>query len=147
MELKKIVPILAIMAMMCMCVVSMQPATAAHQTVLKAYEYEPLNPPGKELGNEIYILKGYHLDIGSTLHVDGGSPQWFRHIHFYVYNASGDQIVNEERNTGFGGIVRCWIDSSKWDSGTYKISVVYLGNDRFGYPRANKDITLHIWSY
>ena len=104
MELKKIVPVLAIMAMMGVFVVSMQPASAAHQTVVKAYNYDPYDPPGDEIGTNLNISKGEYLDLAATLHVDGGNPQWFRYIHFYVYNSKGDQIANEERNSGFGGV-------------------------------------------
>ena len=90
------------------------------------------------------IKKGDFLDIAATLHVDGGNPQWFRYMNFYVYNSKGDQIVNEERNTGFGGVSRCGINSKKWDIGTYKICVTYLGSDDGDYPRADKEVTLHI---
>lgn len=144
MYLKKIVPILAIMAMMGVFVVAMQPASAAHQTIVKAYTYDPYDPPGIEIRNVLQIKKGNPLDIASTLHVDGGNPQWFRYIHFYVYNSKGEQIVNEKRNSGFGGTARCWINSKNWDTGTYKLCLTYLGNDGDGYPRADKEITVHI---
>jgi hypothetical protein len=144
MELKKIVPILAVMAMMGVFVVSMQTASATHQTVLKAYNYDPYDPPGMEIGNDWTIKKGEYLDISASLHVDGGNPQWFRYIHFYVYNARGDQIVNEERSSGFGGIARCWIDSKKWEPGTYKMCIIYWGNDDDGYPRTDKEFNIHI---
>jgi len=144
MELKKIVTILAIMAMMGVFVVSMQPASAAHQTVLKAYNYDLNDLPGYELSNDWSISKGDVMDISATLHVDGGNPQWFRYIHFSVYNSKGDQIINEERSSGFGGVARCWIDSKDWEPGTYKISMIYWGNDKDGYPRADKEIMVHI---
>jgi hypothetical protein len=144
MDLKKIVPVLAIMAMMCVCVVSMQPASAAHQTAVKAYTFDPNNPPGDELETNLNIQQGDATDLAATLHVDGGGQQWFRYIHFYVYNSNGDQIANEERNSGFGGVARCWINSRSWEPGTYKISIIYWGNDDDGYPRADKDLTLHI---
>ncbi|UTB32361.1 MAG: hypothetical protein NKF70_12860 [Methanobacterium sp. ERen5] len=143
MELK-IVPMLAVMAMMAVFVVSMQPASAAHQTVLKAYNYDPYDPPGNELGKEMTIKKGDVLDISATLHVDGANPQWFRWIHYYVYDPKGNQIVNEERNSGFGGIARCWINSRDWETGTYKISLIYWGNEEDGYPSADKEVNLRI---
>ena len=143
MKLKKVVSVLAIMAMMCMCVVSMQPASA-HQTVLKAYHYDPNDPPGTEIANDLTIKKGEKLDISAALHVDGGSPKWFRYIHFYVYNSKGDQIVNEERNSLFGGTAWCRINSKEWESGDYTMSVIYWGNTDDDYPRADKDLTLHI---
>jgi hypothetical protein len=144
MDLKKIVPILAIMAMMCISLVAMQSASAASTTEVKAYTYDPYDPPGTEIGKEMTIKKGEYLDIAATLHVDGGNPQWFRYIHYYVYNSKGDQIVNEERNSGFGGVARCWINSKTWDKGTYKICVIYWGSDDGDYPRADKEIKLHI---
>ena len=144
MEIKKIVPILAIMAMMGVFVVSMQPASAAHQTVLKAYNYDSYNPPGMEIGDDWIIKKGESLDISATLHVDDGNPQWFRYIHFYVYNSKGDKIVNEKRTSGFGGVARCGINSKNWEPGTYRMSIIYYGNDRDGYPRADKEFIVHI---
>lgn len=124
MELQKIVPVLAIMAMMGVFVVSMQPACAAHQTVLKGYQYDPNDPPGTELGTDLYIKKGNYLDVAATLHVDGGNPQWFRWVHFYVYDPNGNQIVDEQRTTGFG-VARCWINSKDWKSGNYTISMIF----------------------
>jgi len=61
-----------------------------------------------------------------------------------VYNSKGDQIVNEERNSGFGGIARCWINSKDWGKGTYNVSVVYQGNEDDGYSKAEKKVVLHI---
>jgi hypothetical protein len=144
MNLKKIVPVLAMMVMVGVFVVSMQPASAAHQTALKVYKHDPNFPPGEELGSDLVINKGDALDISATLHVDGGNPQWFRYIHFYVHNSTGDQIVNEERNSGFGGVTRCWINSKKWEAGKYKISIIYWGNDEDGYPKAVKIVNLCI---
>jgi|GEM_PF-3263253 len=143
MELKKIVPVLAMMVMMCMCVVSMQPASA-HQTVLKAYHYDPNDPPGTEIANDLTIKKGEDFQISATLHVDGGNPQWFRYIHFYAYDSKGDQIANDLGNSGFGGVAGCWIHSKDWEPGNYTMSVIYWGNERDGYPRADKDFILHI---
>ncbi len=144
MDLKRIVPLLAIMVMMGVWVCSMQPASAAHQTTIKAYNYDWNDPPGEEIGSDFVINKGEALDISATLHVDGGGQQWFRYLQYYVYNSTGDQIINQERNSGFGGLARCWINSRNWETGTYKINIVYLGNDDDGYPRAVKDINLRI---
>lgn len=144
MELQRIVPVLALMAMMGVLVVSMQPACAAHQTVLKAYNYDPYDPPGTEIGSEMTIKKGDYLDVAASLNVNGGNPQWFRWIDFYVYDSTGNQIIKEERNSAFGGIARCWMNSKEWTIGTYKINIIYRGNDDDDYPRADKNILLHI---
>ncbi|ADZ09736.1 hypothetical protein Metbo_1504 [Methanobacterium lacus] len=142
MELKRIVPILAIMAMMGVFLVAMQPASAASKSEIKVYQYDP---PGAEVvGKEISIYKGEYLDLAATLHIDDGNPQWFRWVNFYVYNSKGDQIVNEERNSGFGGIARCWINSKDWSKGTYNVSVVYQGNEDDGYSKAEKKVVLHV---
>ena len=143
MELKRIAPILAIMAMMCVFVVSMQSASAAN-TELKVYNYDQYDPPGAELGKDLYIKKGQYLDIAASIHVDGGKPQWFRWVHYYVYNSNGYQIVNEERNSGFGGIARCCINSKEWEPGNYKLCVTYWGNNNDNYPRADKEVMVHI---
>ena len=124
--------------------VAMQPANASSTTEIKIYTYNPYDPPGTELGKDMTIKKGNALDIAATLHVDSGNPQWFRFIHFYVYNSKVDQIIKEERNSGFGGVARCLIDSKNWDNGTYKVCVTYWGSDDGDYPRADKEITLHI---
>ena len=142
MELRKIVPILAVMAMICIFF-SMQSVSAAHQTEVKAYQYDPNDPPGDELGTDLFIKKGDALDIGATLHVDGGGPQWFRFIHMYIYNSKGNQIVNEDRSAGFG-VARFWINSKKWEPGNYRICLIYWGNKDDDYPRADKEILLHI---
>lgn len=144
MEWKRIIPILAIVAIMGVFMGAMHPASAASTTEVKAYTYDPYDPPGTELGKELTIKKGEYLDIAATLHVDGGNPQWFRYIHYYVYNSNGDQIVNEERNSGFGGVARCWINSKNWDAGTYKLCITYWGSDDGDYPRADKNVIVHI---
>ena len=144
MDLKKKIPIMALIAMMSIFMVGMPAVSAAHTTKVKGYTYNPNNPPGDELGADLFIKKGDATDLAATLHVDGGNPQWFRYIHFYVYNSNGDQIVNEERNSGFGGVARCWINSKGWEPGNYKISIIYWGNDDDGYPRADKEVILHI---
>jgi hypothetical protein len=61
-----------------------------------------------------------------------------------VYNLNGDKIVNEERNSGFGGVARCYVNSKNLNTGTYKISLVYDGNVGDEYPRAKKNMMLHI---
>ena len=144
MGLKKKIPLMALIAIIGMCFMVLQPASAAHTTEVKAYQYDPYDPPGTELGTDWYIKKGDYIDVAATLHVDGGNPQWFRYIHFYVYDPTGNQIFNEERNSGFGGLARCWINSRDWNSGNYTLQVTYWGNDDDGYPRADKYIALHI---
>jgi hypothetical protein len=144
MDLKRIMPILAIMAMMGVFLVAMQPASAASKTEIKVYAYDPVDPPGKEIGKNLTMVMGGIMDISATLHVNNGSPQWFRWVNFNVYNDHGDQIVREERNTAFGGVSRCWIDTKTWGRGKYKVCVTYLGNEDDGYPRADKEFTLTI---
>jgi len=144
MDLKRIMPILAIMAMMGVFLVAMQPASAASKTEIKVYTYDPNDTPGMEIGKNLTITRGGDIDLTATLHVDNGSPQWFRYVNFYVYNPDGDQIVNEERNTAFGGVSRCIINSKTWARGKYKVCVTYLGNEHDGYPRADKEFTLTI---
>lgn len=144
MDLKKVVPILAVMAMMMVFLVAMQPASAASKSEIKVYPYDQCDPPGAEVGKELSIYNGEYLDLAATLHIDGGNPQWFRWVTFYVYDSKGKQIVSEERNSGFGGIARCWINSKDWDKGTYKVSVVYGGNTDDGYPRVEKYFKLNI---
>lgn len=144
MDLKKIGPILALIAVSGMFLMGMQTVSAAHTMDIKAYSYDPYDPPGKEIGSDINISKGEYVDIAATLHVDGSNPQWFRYLNFRVYNSKGDQLVNEERNTGFGGTSRCWINSKKWDKGEYMIEVYYEGNKKDDYPSASKKFTLSI---
>jgi hypothetical protein len=144
MESKRIMPILAIMALMGVFLVAMQPASAASKTEIKVYTYDPMDRPGMEIGKNLTMVRGGDLDISATLHVNDGSPQWFRWVNFYVYNEQGDQIVSEERNTAFGGVSRCMINSKTWGRGKYKVGVTYLGNEHDGYPRADKEFTLTI---
>jgi hypothetical protein len=144
MDLKKIIPLVVIIAMMGVFLGAIHPASAASTTEVKAYNYDPYDPPGIELNRDITIKNGESLDISATLHVNGGNPQWFRWLNFYIYNSKGEQIVNEERNTGFGGVARCYIKTKDWNPGTYKLSIVYPGNEKDGYPRAEKNITVHI---
>ena len=125
--------------------VGAQAVSAAHTTEVKVYNYNPYDLPGPEIsGTDLYIKKGEYVDFTATLHVDGGNPQWFRWINFYVYNANGNQILNKEFNSGFGGLAHCWINSRKWEAGNYKIYISYPGNEDDGYPPANKEIMLHI---
>lgn len=143
MSWKRKVPVLAL-AMMCLFMIGAQAVSAAHTTEVKGYGYDPYDPPGEELGTDWYIKKGEDIDVAATLHVDGGNPQWFRWMHFYVYNSKGDQIVNEERNTGFGGVSRCWINSKDWEIGNYKLCIIYWGNEDDDYLRADKEVMIHI---
>ncbi len=144
MDLKKIISILAVMSVIGVFLVAVQPATAAKTTEIKAYYYNAFLPPGAEINTDMYVNKSADIDISATLHVNGGKPQWFRYMHCYIYNSKGELIVHEERNSGFGGIARFWVDKRKWNTGTYKISIIYWGNSRYGYPRADKNITLHL---
>ena len=144
MDLKKIIPILAILAVMGVFLGAIQPASAASTTEVKAYTYDPHDPPGTELGAVKNIKKGEDVSLAANLHVDGGNPQWFRWMHLYIYNSKGDQIYNEERNSGFGGVTMFWVDSRKWDAGDYKMCFTYWGSDDGDYPRADKEVKLHI---
>lgn len=144
MDLKRIMPILAIMAMMGVFLVAMQPASAASKTEIKIYTYDQIDPPGMEIEKNLTMVRGGDMDISATLHVNNGNPQWFRWVNFNVYNDHGDQIVSEERNTAFGGISRCLINSKTWERGKYKVCVTYFGNEHDGYPRADKEFTLTI---
>lgn len=144
MDLKKLVPILAVMAMMGVFLVAMQPASAASKSEIKVYQYDQYDPPGAQIDKEIYIGKGEYLDLAASLHIDDGHPQWFRWVTFKVYDSNGKEIVNEERNSGFGGIARCWINSKDWNKGTYNVCVVYAGNEEDGYPKAEKKFVVHI---
>jgi hypothetical protein len=144
MYLKKTIPILAIIAMMSVFMGAMHPASASSTTEVKAYIYNPHHPPGTELGKEITIKRGQALDIAGTVHINGGKPKWYRYIHFNVYNPKGNQIVDEERIAGYSGVVHYKINTKKWNTGTYKLCVIYWGSDNGDYPRADKEITLHI---
>jgi len=144
MDLKKIVPILAIMAMMGVFMGAVQPANATSTTEVKVYTYDPYDPPGTELGTVKTIKKDEDVSLAATLHVDSGNPQWFRWMHLYIYNSKGEQIYNEERNTGFGGVSMFWVDSKNWDSGDYKMCFTYWGSDDGDYPRVDKEVKLHI---
>lgn len=55
-----------------------------------------------------------------------------------MLNFHGDEIFNEDRNTGFGGISRCWINTKKWEAGNYSVVVSYGGNEKDDYPSASK---------
>ncbi len=144
MYMKKIVPILALIAISGVFLMGVQAVSAAHTTEVKAYTYDAIYSPEGEIGSSMDLTKGYTFDIAATLHVDGGNQQWFRSITYNVYNSNGDQIVNEERSTGFGGIARCRINTKEWDYGNYLVKVSYLGNDKDEYPGAEKKFTLHI---
>jgi hypothetical protein len=76
MDWKKIVPI-AVMAMMVFAFTT-HTVSAASTTGIKAYAYNPYDPPGNELGKDMYLKTGESLDIAVTPHLDGGNPQWFR---------------------------------------------------------------------
>lgn len=132
------------MAMMGVFLVAMQPASATSKTEIKVYKYDIYAPPGTELDKDFYIKKGDPLDLAATLHVNGGNPQWFRNIHLKVYNSKGEQLVNQKQTSSFGGEALFYVKTKNWDSGTYKICMIYEGNKRDGYPRAEKEIILHI---
>ena len=42
------------------------------------------------------------------------------------------------------GVAHYKINTKHWDKGTYKLCVIYWGSDNGDYPRADKEITLHI---
>jgi hypothetical protein len=144
MDLKKLLPILAMIAVSGVFLMGMSAVSAAHTMDVKAYSYDPYDPPGPEIVNQINITKGEYLDFAATLHVDGGNPLWFRYLNFEVYNSQGDQILNQERNTGFGGIARCWIDSKNWKAGNYTLVISYDGNEKEDYPIAFKKFEVNI---
>ena len=144
MDWKKIIPIVAVMAMMGVFAFAIQPATATKTTDIKVYQYDPKDPPGIDLGTDMYINKGGITDLAATLHVNGGKPQWFRNLIFYFYNSKGKLILVQEVNSGFGGLAHCKVYTKMWKTGTYKISIVNWGNRLLGYPKTVRNITLHI---
>jgi hypothetical protein len=144
MYLKKIVPILALIALSGVFLMGLQAVSATHTTEIKTYTCDINDPPGIEIVKEKSLIKDEPFDITSSLHVDGGNPQWFRWVNYKVFNSHGDQIVNEDRNTGFGGIARCWIDTRHWNAGNYTVEVSYGGNEKDDYPPASNKFVLHV---
>ena len=146
MYIKKIIPILALIAIMGVFMGAMHPISAVSTTEVKAYTFDAYDPPGTELGAVKNIKKGEDVSLAATLHVDGGNPKWFRWLHLYIYNSNGEQIYNEERNSGsgFSGAAIFFVDSRKWDVGDYKMCFTYQGNKNDGYPRADKEVKLQI---
>lgn len=117
------------------------PTVATHTTQIKVYS----DYSGNEIGNDLYLNKKDNgkIAIKVTLHVDDGNPQWYRWIHFYLYDPQGKQIHNEEHSTAFGSARFCrGIDDLK--SGSYKLCIIYWGNEDDDYPRADKEINIHI---
>jgi hypothetical protein len=142
--MKKIVPILALIAISGVFLMGMQAVSAAHTTEIKTYNYDPYDPPGQEIGKETSLIISEAFDISASLHIDGGNPQWFRWVNYKVFNSHGDQIVNEDRNTGFGGIARCWVNTKNWKAGNYTVEVSYGGNEEDEYSPATKKFALKV---
>jgi hypothetical protein len=142
MYMKKIVPILVLMAISGVILMGMQAVSATHTTEIKTYNYDLYDPPGQEIDKETSLSLPDSFDISVTLHVDDGAPKWFRWVNYKVFNSQGDQIVNEDRNTGFGGIARCWINTEYWNAGNYTVEVSYGGNEKDDYPSASKKFAL-----
>jgi hypothetical protein len=141
MSLKNIIPTLGILLMLGMFLVAVQPASAVSKTEIEVYKFDLYDPV--EVFQELWIEKGKNLVLQASLHIDGGNPEWMKMLRLYVFNST-DQLVNEERSTGLGGIATFNLNTKNWDAGTYTIGIVYLDNDSFGYPRAGHDIELHI---
>jgi len=144
MSMKKIVPILVMIAISGVFLMGLQAVSAVHTTEIKTYNYDPYDPPGQEIGKETSLRIPEAFDISASLHVDGGNPQWFRWVNYKVFTPHGDQIFNEDRNTGLGGIARCWISTKNWKAGNYTVVVSYGGNEKDDYPSASKKFALKV---
>jgi hypothetical protein len=137
MDLKKIIPILAIMAMIGIFLVAMQPANAA-TTGLIVYHH------GTFLGTEMSIKKGEKLDLIATLSVDGRALQPLRYINLYIRNSKDILTHKDESFTGIGGYSYFNVDTSKWACGNYKMLFIYWGSHDGEWPIAKKIVKLQI---
>lgn len=139
MYLKKIMPILFLMAMIGIFMGAVQPASAT-TTEIKAYKLYP----DQELFNQVSIKKGQIWDLHATLHVNGGDPQWYRYIHLYIYDSHGNQVFNEQGCTWLFGISNFKINANDYPCGDYKMCFIYWGSPDGEWPRADKEMVLHV---
>jgi hypothetical protein len=54
------------------------------------------------------------------------------------------QMVNEECNTGLGGVAHCLINSKSWYRNDYTLIVKYEGNTGDKLPETSRKITVHV---
>lgn len=113
-------------------------AAAAHTTSISVFH-------NQEMVDYIDIAQGNILEVRAGLYVDGGElDQWFRTLRLKIYDPDGKLLYDEERSTGFGTAV--WnIKSKNWGSGEYNLVFSYDGNEFYGYPATEKEISFTIY--
>lgn len=140
MKSKKIISIMVVILFLGVFTANIHPVSAT-TTEIKASIFA-----GDELRSDWYIQKDRRLDVKATLHVDGGDPQWFRYIHFYLYKVNpdgtrGEQIESIELSTEGGN---AHYRSASALDGEYLLCIIYWGSDDGEWPRADKEIRVHV---
>jgi hypothetical protein len=139
MTAKKITPLLLAIIIIGTFVL-VQPVSAA-TTEVKIY-----NRPGNEESSFSSNSNDEYLEIIARLYVDG---EWrsMRNLRFEVYDPQGRELFHVNRQTSFiTGYTEIAIwnrDLLEWESGDYKVKVVYDGNEGKGWPAASKTAIIH----
>jgi len=137
-DLKKIVSILLVMAIVGVFMGSMQPASAV-TTEIKVNS--------DNTTTEISIPKGKtHMtnELHASLHVDGGNAQWYRYITLIIRNSEGKLVYRDDQCTWAFGQAVFGGYAAKLDVGDYTMKFIYWGSDDGEWPKAKKIVKLHI---
>lgn len=138
MNLKKI-HILTLMVILSVLVCGMGTVAASHTTQIKVYQ----DYVGR-VSSLVLVEKGHDLVLQASLHVDGNDwNEWFRYLHFKVYDSNDNLIFDREYNTELG-MARVEVPVDRWGRGFYKLIVSYDGNTRDDYLPTEKVLALQI---